>query len=111
MVLGHDIKTQNPVEVSLDKSRVVFVTGKRGSGKSYTLGVIAEELYLTGSQVGAENRPLVSTGSTRRILMVDPLGIFFTFCCPNPEWSPFVQLRAGSELAKEQSQTGVQKKP
>ncbi|MBI1924982.1 ATP-binding protein, partial [Candidatus Poribacteria bacterium] len=51
MVLGHDIKTQQSVEVSLSKSRVVFVTGKRGSGKSYTLGVIAEELYLTGSQV------------------------------------------------------------
>ncbi|MBI1924641.1 ATP-binding protein [Candidatus Poribacteria bacterium] len=83
MVLGHDIKTQLPVEVSLDKSRVIFVTGKRGSGKSYTLGVLAEELYLQGSV--AEIKPLVSTGSTRRILMVDPLGIFFTFCCPNPE--------------------------
>ncbi len=107
MILGHDIKTQQSVGVSLDKSRVIFVTGKRGSGKSYTLGVIAEELYLTGgtlsersSQVEAETRPL--------ILLVDPLGIFFTFCCPNPEWSPFVTLRAGSEIAKEQSQTGQQ---
>src|SRR3972149_3731094 len=75
MILGHDIKTQQSVQVSLDKSRVVFVTGKRGSGKSYTLGVLAEELYLQGNT--ADARPL--------ILMVDPLGIFFTFCCPNPE--------------------------
>lgn len=77
MILGHDIKTQEPVSVSLSKSRVIFVTGKRGSGKSHTLGVIAEELFLP-LETGAEKtqRPL--------ILLVDALGIFFTLCCPNP---------------------------
>jgi DNA helicase HerA-like ATPase len=77
MVIGKDIKTDKTVEISLDKSRVVLVTGKRGSGKSYSLGVLAEELYLQdGPPESGEERPF--------ILVVDALGIFFTFCRSNP---------------------------
>ncbi len=35
-----------PVKLDLMSPHVLFVAGKRGSGKSYTLGVIAEELAL-----------------------------------------------------------------
>jgi DNA helicase HerA-like ATPase len=37
-------KTGRPITLSADLSRVILICGKRGSGKSYTLGVIAEEL-------------------------------------------------------------------
>ncbi|MBD3192020.1 MAG: DUF87 domain-containing protein [Candidatus Heimdallarchaeota archaeon] len=42
---------------------VVFISGHRGSGKSYTLGVIAEELAKANLGVG--------------VILVDPIGIFW----------------------------------
>nr|NHJ83851.1 DUF87 domain-containing protein [Asgard group archaeon] len=42
---------------------VIFISGHRGSGKSYTLGVIAEELAKADLGVG--------------IILVDPIGIFW----------------------------------
>jgi len=68
MIIGKDIKKNNQVEFATDQSRVALITGKRGSGKSYTLGVLTEELFKCAL-----------------ILLVDPLGIFWTFCMPNNE--------------------------
>ncbi|MBN2067864.1 MAG: DUF853 family protein, partial [Candidatus Diapherotrites archaeon] len=48
---------------------VVFVCGARGSGKSYILGVIAEELALNNKNVG--------------IIVVDPVGVFWSMRFPN----------------------------
>lgn len=42
----------------------VFICGMRGSGKSYTLGVIAEELALKNDAVG--------------VIIIDPMGIFWS---------------------------------
>ena len=64
LTLGHDLKTQQPVTLDASHARVLLVCGKRGSGKSYTLGVLAEELFLCSP------RPC--------ILLVDPMGIFWT---------------------------------
>ncbi|MFH1752423.1 MAG: DUF87 domain-containing protein, partial [archaeon] len=50
---------------------VVFVCGARGSGKSYVLGVIAEELSLNNKNVG--------------IIVVDPVGVFWSMKYPNKE--------------------------
>jgi DNA helicase HerA-like ATPase len=50
---------------------VVFVCGARGSGKSYVLGVIAEELALKNKDVGA--------------IVVDPIGVFWSMRFPNKE--------------------------
>lgn len=36
------------VGVDLDRPHVVLIVGKRGAGKSYTMGVLAEELATTG---------------------------------------------------------------
>lgn len=47
----------------------VFICGMRGSGKSYTLGVIAEELALKNDAVGA--------------IVIDPMGIFWSMKKPN----------------------------
>ncbi|MGQ9720497.1 MAG: ATP-binding protein [Candidatus Jordarchaeum sp.] len=53
------------------KPHVVFISGHRGSGKSYTMGVIAEEL--------AESRLGIAT------VLVDPMGIFWSMKYPNWE--------------------------
>jgi len=50
---------------------VVFVCGARGSGKSYVLGVIAEEMALKNKNVG--------------IVVVDPIGVFWSMKHPNKE--------------------------
>ncbi len=50
---------------------VVFVCGARGSGKSYVLGVIAEELAIKNKNVG--------------IVVVDPIGVFWSMKHPNKE--------------------------
>ncbi len=50
------------------RSHVVLVAGKRGSGKSYTLGVIAEELSSLPSEV---SQNIAS-------LMFDTMGIYWT---------------------------------
>ncbi|MEA5407158.1 DUF87 domain-containing protein [Haloarculaceae archaeon H-GB2-1] len=50
-----------PVDVDLDGPHVVLVVGKRGSGKSYTLGVLAEAL--------AETRGIAP-------VVADPMGAF-----------------------------------
>ncbi|MBS7270163.1 MAG: DUF87 domain-containing protein [Candidatus Freyarchaeota archaeon] len=53
------------------KPHVIFISGHRGSGKSYTMGVIAEEL--------AESRLGIAT------IIVDPMGIFWSMKYPNWE--------------------------
>lgn len=50
---------------------VVFICGSRGSGKSYDLGVIAEEVTLKNKNVGA--------------IVIDPIGVFWSMKYPNKE--------------------------
>lgn len=50
---------------------VVFICGARGSGKSYVLGVMAEELALQNKDVG--------------VVVVDPVGVFWSMRFPNKE--------------------------
>ncbi|RMF91762.1 MAG: DUF87 domain-containing protein, partial [Nitrospinota bacterium] len=61
--LAFEQKTRKPITLSADFSRAVVICGKRGSGKSYTLGVIAEEL-------AKQDRFL--------IILVDPMGVFWS---------------------------------
>ncbi|MCX6803845.1 MAG: ATP-binding protein [Candidatus Diapherotrites archaeon] len=66
-------KDKEGTEVYLDglNPHVVFVCGARGSGKSYVLGVIAEELAMKNKNVG--------------IVVVDPIGVFWSMKHPNKE--------------------------
>ncbi|HLC36657.1 MAG TPA: ATP-binding protein [archaeon] len=64
---------QNGKQVFLDSlnPHVVFVNGARGSGKSYVLGVIAEELAKKNKNVG--------------MIVIDPIGVFWSMKFPNKE--------------------------
>lgn len=70
LTIGKDAETQKTVSVQADRSRAIFICGKRGSGKSYTLGVIIEELFEQ-----SERNAL--------IIVCDPMGIFHTMAIPN----------------------------
>src|SRR3990172_9011736 len=60
-----------PVMHDLGGEHVVAIVGKRGSGKSYTLGSMLEGLCTT---VGGS--PIGKISGTRAVLLFDTLGIF-----------------------------------
>lgn len=74
LMLGRDPITQNNVYLDASGSRAVLVCGKRGSGKSYTLGVIIEELIAIG---GRNVIPII----------IDPMGIYHTMVLRNERQS------------------------
>ena len=64
-----------PVNLDLMSPHVMFVAGKRGSGKSYTLGIIAEELAL------AMERKEIQVAA----VVVDTVDVFRQMVDPNDE--------------------------
>ena len=64
-----------PVLLDLMSPHVLFVAGKRGSGKSYTLGIIAEELAL------AMERQEIEVA----VVMIDTVDVFRQMVEPNVE--------------------------
>ena len=84
--MGQTTSLSNKIYMDVAKSHVVFVCGKRGSGKSYTMGVIAESML----DLPREIRKNLS------IIMLDTMGIYWTMKYPNKEdkellkeWEPF----------------------
>lgn len=66
--MGQYTSLSNRILMDIVRSHVVLVAGKRGSGKSYTLGAIAEELSGLPSEIGQNIASLV----------FDTMGIFWT---------------------------------
>src|SRR4030043_1600267 len=71
--MGAVTTLSQPVYLDLNKAHVVFVCGKRGSGKSYSLAVIAEGI----SQLPSEYRDKLS------VIILDTMGIYWTMKYPN----------------------------
>ena len=70
LLLGKDTRSDGQVFLDASGSRAILVCGKRGSGKSYTLGVLIEEL--------------ISAGGTNIIpIIVDPMGVYHTMSQTN----------------------------
>lgn len=70
---GEDSHLTNPVYMDVSSPHIVLVCGKRGSGKSYSAGVIAEEM----TKLPPEIRDNLS------VLMVDTMGIYWSMKRPN----------------------------
>jgi uncharacterized protein len=66
--MGRYTSLSNPIYLDVNRSHVILVAGKRGSGKSYTLGVVAEEISDLPVGVKENIAPLI----------FDTMGIFWT---------------------------------
>jgi hypothetical protein len=71
--MGATTSLSNPVFLDVLRSHVVFVCGKRGGGKSYTMGVLAEGI----SDLPEEIKQNLS------IILLDTMGIYWTMKYPN----------------------------
>ncbi len=79
--MGQYTSLSNKIFMDVARSHVVLVAGKRGSGKSYTLGVIAEELAKLPKEA-SEN--IAS-------LMFDTMGIYWTMKYQNEKDKSLLQ--------------------
>ena len=71
--MGQTTSLSNPVYMDVAGAHVVFIVGKRGSGKSYTMGSIAEGL----ADLPEEIKQNLS------IILLDTMGIYWTMKYPN----------------------------
>lgn len=70
--LGKSFSEQKPVYLDLDEAHVILVCGKRGTGKSWTLGNIVEGIAETPPEVRKE----IAT------IIIDTMGIFWSLKFP-----------------------------
>jgi uncharacterized protein len=71
--MGRTTSLSNRVFIDVTRAHVFFIVGKRGSGKSYTMGVIAEGI----SDLPAEIKNNIS------VILLDTMGIYWTMKYPN----------------------------
>ena len=71
--MGQTTSLSNKVFLDVATSHVVFICGKRGGGKSYTMGVIAESMAALPKEV-SENLS---------VILLDTMGIYWTMKFPN----------------------------
>ncbi len=68
LFIGRDLKEEQDIYIEGNKSRSILICGKRGSGKSYTMGNIIEDIYGDKDKL---------------IIIIDPMGIYHTMVEPN----------------------------
>ena len=71
--MGQTVSLSNNVYLDVAKSHVVFVCGKRGSGKSYSMSVIAEGIHDLPDEIR----------NNLAVVMLDTMGIYWTMKYPN----------------------------
>lgn len=71
--MGQTVSLSNQVYLDVAKSHVVFIVGKRGSGKSYSMGVIAEGIHDLPDEIR----------KNLAVVMLDTMGIYWTMKYPN----------------------------
>ncbi len=87
--MGETVSLSTDLYLDMARPHVVLVCGKRGSGKSYTLGVISEAMSKLPEEV-SENLS---------ILIFDTMGIFWTMKYPN--WKEEDLLRGWNQKPSE----------
>lgn len=78
---GDKINLANKVFLDLVRPHIILVCGKRGQGKSYTLGVLAEEMALLPRRF----RDRIS------VVIFDTMGIYWTMKYPNHKQEDLVK--------------------
>ncbi len=73
--MGQDTSLSNPVYLDVARSHVLLISGKRGSGKSYFLSVIAEGITNLEKDVK----------KNIAVLLIDTMGIFWSMKYPSGE--------------------------
>ena len=73
VTMGQFSSLSNKVMMDINTSHVILITGKRGSGKSYALSVMAEEMSSLPEEIS----------KNLAILMIDTMGIFWSMKYPN----------------------------
>ncbi|MBW3011532.1 ATP-binding protein [Candidatus Woesearchaeota archaeon] len=73
VTMGKTTSLSNPIYLDVAKAHVVFIVGKRGSGKSYSMGAIAEGIMDLPKEI-SQNLSMV---------MFDTMGIYWTMKYPN----------------------------
>jgi DNA helicase HerA-like ATPase len=71
LYIGQEIENKDDVYIDASSARSILACGKRGTGKSYTLGNVVEEIHTETNDVV----PLV----------IDPMGIYWTMAQENDE--------------------------
>ncbi|MBI5798216.1 ATP-binding protein [Candidatus Woesearchaeota archaeon] len=71
--MGQTTSLSNPVHLDVTKAHVVFLIGKRGGGKSYSAGVVAEGIVDLPEDI-AKNIA---------VIMLDTMGVYWTMKYPN----------------------------
>jgi uncharacterized protein len=79
--MGNYTSLSNKIWLDVSRSHVVLIAGKRGSGKSYTIGVLAEELSNLPQEVKENIAPLI----------FDTMGIFWTMKYKNEKEIPLLE--------------------
>ena len=79
--MGQYTSLSNKIFMDIIRSHVILVAGKRGSGKSYTLGVIAEELSNLPREVSQNIASLI----------FDTMGIYWTMKFQNEKDKELLQ--------------------
>lgn len=70
---GESAHLTNPIQMDVSRPHVILIVGKRGTGKSYSGAVVAEEMVLLPKDVR----------SNLSILMIDTMGIYWSMKMPN----------------------------
>ena len=68
VTMGNYTSLSNPIFMDVARSHIILISGKRGSGKSYTIGTMAEALSDLGVEESGNIAPLI----------FDTMGIFWT---------------------------------
>ena len=101
--LAEDADKRNiSIGLALAKEQVVAVCGKRGSGKSFTLGAIAEAFAVRGEGGALGIKP-----QSRAALLLDPLDIYWTTRLPVTD-SPNDAISANYKIARQAGLVGLE---
>ncbi len=71
--MGQTTSLSNKIFMDVARSHVVLISGKRGSGKSYTLSIMAEEMTNLSKEIADK----------LSVVILDTMGIFWTMKYPN----------------------------